>query len=306
VALQDRRRGMHRAEAHLRRVEPGPLAVADLAERLQLPLLDRFFRSQHQPGRAVGDLRAVARRDAAVLLVEEGLQLGQPGHARIGAHAVVLGIDLALGVDQRHDFAVMPGLCAGDRTLMAAHRKLVHLLRVMPNFQARFSAVWPISRPTTGSVRPFMMPITGASSAAGRSLAEMRELLRRASAPASCRRTTAPSPRSRAAARATAHRRRRPAPDANARHWMLAMAESSRLHAGGAVAHHRPARHLVAAAQAQRDHAADIGFIRRRRWRSRGSPRPDRSAEKGWRTAARARPVPPGRSPRTDREHCGP
>ena len=34
--------------------------------------------------------------------------------------------------------------------------------RVMPNFHARFSAVCPINWPTIGSVRPFMMPITGA------------------------------------------------------------------------------------------------------------------------------------------------
>jgi len=31
----------------------------------------------------------------------------------------------------------------------------------MPKRCARFSAVWPMSRPTIGSVRPFMMPITG-------------------------------------------------------------------------------------------------------------------------------------------------
>ena len=35
----------------------------------------------------------------------------------------------------------------------------------MPKRYARFSAVWPIRSPTIGSVSPFMMPITGASSA---------------------------------------------------------------------------------------------------------------------------------------------
>ncbi len=43
----------------------------------------------------------------------------------------------------------------------------------MPNFQARFSAVWPIIKFTTGSVRPLTMPITGVSSIAGRSLENM-------------------------------------------------------------------------------------------------------------------------------------
>jgi len=42
--------------------------------------------------------------------------------------------------------------------------------RLMPKRQARFSAVWPIKRPTTGSVRPFIRPITGLSSTLGRSL----------------------------------------------------------------------------------------------------------------------------------------
>ena len=37
----------------------------------------------------------------------------------------------------------------------------------MPKRNARFSAVWPISRPTMGSVSPFMMPIIGVSASAG-------------------------------------------------------------------------------------------------------------------------------------------
>ena len=46
--LQDRRRGMHRTEAHLRRIEAGPFAVDDPAERLQVPARHRFFGSQQQ------------------------------------------------------------------------------------------------------------------------------------------------------------------------------------------------------------------------------------------------------------------
>jgi hypothetical protein len=46
MPLQDRRRRMHRTEAHLRRVEARPLAVADLAERLQPPFVDRLLEAR--------------------------------------------------------------------------------------------------------------------------------------------------------------------------------------------------------------------------------------------------------------------
>ena len=77
--------------------------------------------------------------------------------------------------------------------------------------------VWPISSPTTGSVRPFIRPMTGLNSAAGRKLDEMASLL-----PGGPPRHHAGEPahhrvRNTAAARATAHRRRPPAPDGNGR-----------------------------------------------------------------------------------------
>jgi hypothetical protein len=66
-----------------------------------------------------------------------------------------------------------PAFCAADTFLWLSTEKASICWREMPNFQARFSAVWPIIRFTTGSVRPLTMPITGVSSMAGRSLANM-------------------------------------------------------------------------------------------------------------------------------------
>src|SRR5260221_14563416 len=71
VALEDRRRRVHRAEAHLRRIEAGPLRIEDAADGLQAFLLQCFLGGEQQPRGAVGDLRAVARGDVAVFAVEE-------------------------------------------------------------------------------------------------------------------------------------------------------------------------------------------------------------------------------------------
>ena len=57
VALQDRRRGVHGAQAHLRRVEAGPLRVVDDADGRKAMALHRLFGGQQHPGAAVGDLR---------------------------------------------------------------------------------------------------------------------------------------------------------------------------------------------------------------------------------------------------------
>ena len=72
VALEDRRRGMHRTEAHLRRIETGPFRVDDAPDRAQVVAHHGFLRSEQQPGCTVGDLRAVARCDVAELAVEKG------------------------------------------------------------------------------------------------------------------------------------------------------------------------------------------------------------------------------------------
>jgi hypothetical protein len=97
--------------------------------------------------------------------------------------------------------------------------------RLMPNFHARFSAVWPISRPTTGSVRPFIRPMTGVSNMAGRSFRKCCSFwpaVRSDIMPAN-QRTIASEYSSGARDRASTP----PASTSSERpHWMLAMAES--------------------------------------------------------------------------------
>src|SRR6185436_3622414 len=114
VALEDRRRRMHRAEAHLRRIEAGPLRIEDAADRLKVVFAQRFLRRQDQPGGAVGDLRAVAGGDVAVLAVEEGLQLGERLRRRIAPDAVVQRVGLAIAVVECLDLAAARRKMAGS------------------------------------------------------------------------------------------------------------------------------------------------------------------------------------------------
>ena len=135
----------------------------------KLVLRHRRLRREHQPCRAVGDLRAVAGGDVAVLAIEKRLQLGQVFRRRIFAHAVVGGVKLAVAVVQRDDLAdrsarpfARRGRGGGSPPRSASISR-----RVMPKRKARFSAVCPISSPTIGSVSPFMIPMMGVSIAAG-------------------------------------------------------------------------------------------------------------------------------------------
>ena len=56
----------------------------------ELVLVDRVFRGEDDPRRAVGDLRAVARRDLAPRPLESGLELGEVVGGAVGPHAVVV------------------------------------------------------------------------------------------------------------------------------------------------------------------------------------------------------------------------
>ena len=130
--LQDRRRRMDRPEPHLRGIESRPFAVDDRPEHGQL-CLATASRSEDQPRRAVGDLRAVARGDVAVLAIEERLQLGKVLRRRIVAHAIVGGVELAGAVEQRRDLASKwPAFCAASTRawLCAANSSMSR--RVMP------------------------------------------------------------------------------------------------------------------------------------------------------------------------------
>ena len=55
-------------EAHALGLQPGPFGVDDAADGFEPVALHGVFRGEDQPRRAVGDLRAVGGRDAAVLL----------------------------------------------------------------------------------------------------------------------------------------------------------------------------------------------------------------------------------------------
>ena len=167
--------------------------------------------------------------------------------------------------------------------------------RSMPNRVATFSAVWPIDSPTTGSVRPEqaddgrqVAQRSGSADELGPGRA--RRTSRTASAP--CRPRTAAARGQRV--HAAGHHQLRTA------RLDVGDGRVQRLHARGAVAHHGPARHAVAAAQAQRDHAADVDFV----GRGRGAADDDLvhvGGREGLAAAARARPARPGRPPKTGR-----
>ena len=264
VALQDRGYRMHRAKAHLRGIKTGPLAVHNAANRLEVPLLHCFFGSQDQPGSTVGNLRTVSGSDVAVLLVEEGLQLGQPGHAGIGTNAVILGVDITLVVDQRHDFAEMASLAPCHRTLMAAHRKLVHLLTVDAEFPGQIFCGLAHQHAIDRVGQALHQANDRRQQNTG---AQFHELLHLCACGA-CRHHLREPQHHRIGVE---QRRARQRVYATRQHQLrtagldIGHGRIQCLHAAGAVAHHRPARHIKAAAQTQRDHAADIGFIRRRR-----------------------------------------
>ena len=73
-------------------------------------LADRLFRSQDHPGRAVGDLRGIARRDLAPRPLEHRLQSRQLLRRRIRPHAVVMVVELAVAREGGFDLALEPAL----------------------------------------------------------------------------------------------------------------------------------------------------------------------------------------------------
>ncbi len=125
---EDRRDRVHRAEAHLRRVERGPRAVGDAADRRQAVALHRVFGRQDEPGRAVGDLRAVAGRDRAERALESGPELAERFHAVVRAHAVVALVMLAARVIDRFDLRHVAGFLRPRSAAVAFERIGVHRL----------------------------------------------------------------------------------------------------------------------------------------------------------------------------------
>ena len=164
VTRQERRGSVNGAKPHLRRIERRPFAVGDPSLGHEAEALDCALRREHDPRSAVRHLRAVAGRDVAVLAIEEGPELRQVLGRRVLPHAVVGLVELALAVEDAARSRRRSGLrrCAASTRWWLRAAKASISARVIPKRNARFSAVWPISRPTIGSVRPFMRPMTGA------------------------------------------------------------------------------------------------------------------------------------------------
>ena len=101
VALEYRCRGVHRSETHLRRIQARPLRIDDPAERLQIVALHGLLGGEHQPRRAVGDLRGISGGDVAVLPVEKGFELRKILGRRILSNAVIVPVEVSLVVDRR-------------------------------------------------------------------------------------------------------------------------------------------------------------------------------------------------------------
>ena len=137
------------------------------AERRGWRLSTAAFGCDDEPGGAVGELRS--RRGGHVWNCRSKNGFSLARFSTVGlAHAVVL-LHRACPprrTPARHLAVGVPRLLRRDHVARTARRELSISRRVIPNRNARFSAVWPISRPTIGSVRPFMMPITGAGSPA--------------------------------------------------------------------------------------------------------------------------------------------
>ena len=104
VALEYRCRRVHRSETHLRRVQARPLRIDDPAERLQIVALHGLLGREHQPRRAIGDLRGISRGDVAELPVEKGFELRKILGRRVLSNAVVVPVEVSLVVVDGRDF----------------------------------------------------------------------------------------------------------------------------------------------------------------------------------------------------------
>ena len=126
---------MHRSETHLRRVQARPLRIDDAAERLQIVAFHGLLGREHQPRRAVGDLRGISRGDVAELPVEKGFELRKILGRRVLSNAVVVPVEVSLVVVDRRDFrrqtvmriAECTAFLRADDAGVALRREFVHL-----------------------------------------------------------------------------------------------------------------------------------------------------------------------------------
>ena len=96
VALQDRRRGVDRAQPHLRRIEPRPLRnrrSGPAAARRCLSTARSDASTSHAAPSVICELLPAVT--LPYFRSKNGLQLGEVGGRRVLAHAVVGGVELA-------------------------------------------------------------------------------------------------------------------------------------------------------------------------------------------------------------------
>src|ERR1700730_7183675 len=110
VALQEFGRRQHRAQAHDRGIERGPLAVDDHGLWRQTVLFDRVFGRKDGTGCAIGELRGIAGGDLTPGPLEYRLKLCEALRRRVRPHAVVVIVEFAVARDRGFVLAHEPDL----------------------------------------------------------------------------------------------------------------------------------------------------------------------------------------------------
>ena len=130
MALQERRGGVHRAEAHLRRIEPGPLRVDDAADRRRAcALRPRAAEASttHAPPSVTCELLPAVT--LPYLRSKNGLSFARFSTRRVLAHAVVRRVERARRRRRAASTspAKWPAVLRGEHARVAARRVRVHL-----------------------------------------------------------------------------------------------------------------------------------------------------------------------------------
>ena len=261
VALQDRRRCVHGAKAHLGWIEGRPLAIDEPSQWLQTPAVYRVFGGEHEQGGTVGDLRTVAGGDVAIGLVENRPQRAELFRRRVAAHAVVFGIDGAVAVHQRCDLGETAGGACGQGATVTLRRVLIHRAARDAELAGKVLRRLAHRQANHGVGESLQQPDDRRQQARSEAL-EYGQLLAQG---LGC----VPSGKPAHHGIGEQQGRAREGVGAAGQNQLRATAldvgggRIERLHAGSAIPHHRPAGHLVAAAQAQRQDAADVDLVRR-------------------------------------------
>jgi hypothetical protein len=168
MALQDRRRRMHRAQSHLRRVEAGPLAVGDLpsGSSCHWSTAASEARISHAAPSVICELLPGVTRP--YLRSKKGLSLPRPARLE-SARTPSSSHRPCLWHRPRNDLAEPPGGAGSERALVAAHAVFVHLLTRDAEAPGEVLGGLPHQQANHRVGQPLRMPITGDSSCDGRS-----------------------------------------------------------------------------------------------------------------------------------------